>query len=104
SAADRRERVSHARQISHVRSDAFGERRSRGERITFRRAHVQFELRLVVDRQEVLTDKHEERHDAYDNEHTSQHDYPAMGHGPRQQLRVSAIDWSIKTRLFRAVI
>ena len=52
--------------------DALGQGRGGGQRRAFGRAHVDFKLRLVVNRQKVFPDKHEQRHDADNHEHASQ--------------------------------
>ena len=96
-AADGGQRVSHARQAAQIHRDSLGQGRSRSKCEAFGRTHVDLKLGLVVDRQEVLSDKHEQRHDADDNEQTCKHDGPTMMHGPGQQLSVGAIDRTIKT-------
>ena len=91
-AAGGHERVSHAGQCANLLGDAFGEGGGGRERSAFRSAHQNVELRLVVFGQEVLPDKHEQRHDADDGERAEgQHDV-AMRQRPLQHAGVKDID------------
>ena len=74
------------------------------QRRAFRRAHVDFKLRLVVNRQEVFSDEHKQGNNTDDHEQASDNYYPAMCHRPAEHSRVRTIDWRIKPRLLRAVV
>ena len=99
-APDRYQCVGNAGKLAHVSGNALAECRSRRKRRTFGRAHVDFELRLIVDGQKVLTDEHEQRYRADNHQNRQQHDGPTMRHGPFEQRRVGAIDGTVEARFF----
>ena len=66
-AARRHQGVRHAGQRADIASDPLGQVGGGGQRRAFGRADEHVVLRLVVLRQEVLADEHEERNDGEDH-------------------------------------
>ena len=98
-AANRYQGIGNSGQLAHIGGNAFTQRRGSGKRRALRRAQVHFELRLIVNRQKVLADEHEQRNGADNHQRRQQNDRPAMRHRPLEHPRVSAIYRTIEAAL-----
>ena len=104
SAARGGEGVQDAGQLSNILRDTLDQVGCRGERGSFGSADQHVELRLIVDRDEVFADEHEQRHDAQNHEAANEQDGLAVRHRPFEPLGVVAVQNPEEERFFRAVI
>ena len=96
------QRVGHFRQLlTDGRRHTVGDELGHLEAGAFRCAQADLELRLIVDRNEVLVRQREERHAREQDQERQRGDHSPMIERPPQQPGVRGIDWLKESRVLR---